>query len=58
MILSFLIATLVVFIMNLFFTLIALGASAAKQQLNILYIVNIFLILLMITWNILALVSL
>lgn len=57
-VLSFLIGTLVVFIINLFLTLIVFAANATKQQINIFYIINIFIALAMITWNILAIVSL
>lgn len=58
MVLSFLIASMIIFIINLTFSLVSVAASAPKNGVNISQITTIFCILIMMTWNIFAIVSL
>jgi hypothetical protein len=58
MVLSFLIASLIIFIINLTFSLVSVAASAPNNGINIYQITTIFVILIMMTWNIFAIVSL
>jgi len=58
MILAFLIATLVIFSFNLIISLIAIGIQIQVGQVSIIHLINIVLALIMISWNIVALISL
>jgi hypothetical protein len=58
MILSFLIATLVIFSFNLIISLLAIGVSIQIQQVSLIHLINVVIALIMISWNIVALISL
>lgn len=60
MITGFLIATLVLFILNLALSLLTISVNAADpdNKVPVVSIVSVFINLIMITWNILALISL
>lgn len=60
MITGFLIATLVLFILNLALSLLTISVNSADpdNKVPVVSIVSVFINLIMITWNILALISL
>jgi hypothetical protein len=58
MVLAFLIATLVIFSINLFLNILILGVSFIKENVPVIAIVNVVATLVMLTWNIFALISL
>lgn len=58
MILAFLIATLVIFSFNLIISLLAVGVQIQIGQVSVIHLINIVLALIMISWNIVALISL
>jgi len=58
MILAFLIATLVIFSFNLIVSLLAVGIQIQLGEVSIIHLINIVLALIMISWNIVALISL
>lgn len=57
MIFSFLIASLVFFILNLTSNLLLLAIEAGKGRIPLISIIMVLLSVCMLTWNILALVS-
>lgn len=58
MILAFLIATLIIFSFNLIISLLAVGVQIQIGQVSVIHLINIVLALIMISWNIVALISL
>jgi uncharacterized membrane protein len=60
MVLAFLIATLVIFSINLFLNLVILGLSFSyrKDVIPTVAIINVAVTLVMVSWNIFALISL
>jgi hypothetical protein len=58
MVLAFLIATLVIFSINLFLNILILGVSFIQENVPVIAIVNVVATLVMLTWNIFALISL
>lgn len=58
MVLAFLIATLVIFSINLFLNILILGVSFVQENVPVIAIVNVVATLVMLTWNIFALISL
>lgn len=60
MLTAFLITTLVIFIMNLALALLTIAVAAAdpsKVATPLISVINVFLCLIMITWNIFAILS-
>ena len=59
MVTSFLIATLIIFILNLVLSLISFGVSISQDEPKIgNFAIFILMILIFLTWNIFALISL
>jgi hypothetical protein len=59
MVISFLIATLVLFVLSLGISLLVIAINAKNPDFKIgAQVVNVFISLIMITWNILAIISL
>lgn len=58
MVLAFLIATLIIFSINLFLNILILGVSFIQEKVPVIAIVNVVATLVMLTWNIFALISL
>lgn len=58
MVISFLIATLIIFLLNLFITLLSISNQYGDDQegVEIFRVITLGAVLVMITWNILAIV--
>jgi hypothetical protein len=58
MVLSFLIATLIIFLLNLFITLLSISNQYGDDQegVEVFRVITLGAVLVMITWNILAIV--
>ena len=58
MVISFLIATLIIFTINLMLSIFTIGVNAAKESGVVIPAINTLAALIMITWNIIVIVSL